>query len=276
MKITTQFTRQELASRLSKASSAVKTVCGVGNNAAILFMLESHDEIKKTPLYRHKVKYAFKEAITAMNDYRKHLRSASMNGNRFFCLEDMSPEVRDKYGNITNEEYFDYWESVGSFAYQKIKPHCLCLMHKYKSYLEDIGVQHAREKSFAFVTDVLLNIAESMYNDVIEQIAIEYSFDSKNISRFFHKFCISDLKQKWRKAWVVFDPDASLDIPEDKFRNIELSIEQIVDALRNQDTIYDSIIDATQGYDDIFRTKKQHKDAIREIRRVKRENKKAV
>jgi hypothetical protein len=276
MKLTTKFTKQDILARLSKASSAIKTVCGVGNNTAILFMLEAHDEIKATPLYRHQVKHAFKEAIKAMNDYRKQLRSSSMNGNRFFCLEDMSEELREKYGDITNEEYFDYWESIGSLAYEKVKPLCLCLMHKYKAQLEDRGGRYAREKALAFVADVLLNVAVSMYDDVARQVASEYSFDTNAISKFFFKFSINDLRKKWRKAWMAFDPDASIDIPEDKFRNIELTIEQIVDTLRNQDTIYDSIIDATKDYGEIFRTKQHHKNAVRDIRRVKSENKKAV
>jgi hypothetical protein len=39
-----------------------------------------------------------------------------------FHLDDLEPSVRRKYGDITDREYYDFWASTGSQAYQQSKP----------------------------------------------------------------------------------------------------------------------------------------------------------
>ena len=36
-----------------------------------------------------------------------------------FHLDDLEPSVRRKYGDITDREYYDFWASTGSQAYQQ-------------------------------------------------------------------------------------------------------------------------------------------------------------
>ena len=110
----------------SCSAAVVKLVCGVGNNAAWVVMMEGYDHAKRCKGIRrgvkggHLVGWYFKRAINDFNDYERHLLRAQEN--RMFHLADMSEDVRRKYGDISDDEYYEFWKGVGAVAYGKTKP----------------------------------------------------------------------------------------------------------------------------------------------------------
>lgn len=111
---------------LGCAAAVVKLVCGVGNNAAWVVMMEGYDHAQRCKCIRrgvkggHMVGWYFKRAINNFNDYERHLLRAQEN--RMFHMADMSEDVRRKYGDISDDEYYEFWKGVGAIAYGKTKP----------------------------------------------------------------------------------------------------------------------------------------------------------
>lgn len=111
---------KDLAQRMAKASGIVKLICGVGNNAAWLVVLDGYDHARKCKAYKHEVKRAFKMAIEEWHHYEARLVYAKEN--RMFHLDDLGEKARKTFGDISDREYYDFWSSVGGPAYEKTRP----------------------------------------------------------------------------------------------------------------------------------------------------------
>ena len=111
------MTEAEAQKAIGNAAAVVKLVCGVGNNAAWLVMLDAYDHARKCKRYGFRQKQTFKQAIKEFHDYERGLKYATQN--RMFHLADMNDETRRKYGDITDAEYYEFWKGIGGPAYQK-------------------------------------------------------------------------------------------------------------------------------------------------------------
>lgn len=269
-------TLKDIEYMLTYSSSMAKSVCGVTNNYAILVMLDAHDRIKKTDIYRHQVKLAFKQAISEMQAYRRMLKMGNPRGLRFFNLNDMTPETRNKYGDITNEEYYDYWESIGSLAYTKTKDLMNSLAYKYEKVLIEKGCKYHKELAWVMVASVALSVAVGQYEGVIQQCSDELSITAAELNEMLSPFNMNNINMRWKRAWELADPECSVKMDKDQFRNIELGIEQLSAALRDPLLVYDSVIDSTSSYDEIFASKKKQKEIIKEMKSCKSEFNKSL
>lgn len=126
------FTVAEVERAIALSSGVVKVVTGVGNSAAHLIMLNSLAELKKTKLYRHQAKRAFKLALDEMDAYKRNLLHPT-TGVRYFHLDDLQPKERARFASdATDADYFDYWTNPGAVAYEKTKPFITSLWNKYR------------------------------------------------------------------------------------------------------------------------------------------------
>ena len=211
-----------------------------------------------------------------MQAYRRLLRMGNPRGLRFFNINDMLPETRQKYGDITSEEYYDYWESIGSLAYTKTKDLMNSLAYKYEKVLIEKGSKHHKELAWVMVASVALSVAVGQYEGVIQQCCEELHVTAAELDEMLSPFNMNSVNLRWKRAWELADPECSVKMEQDKFRNIELGIEQLSDALRDPLLVYDSVIDSTKEYEEIFTSKKKHKEIIKEMRSCKSEFNKSL
>lgn len=120
----------DLEHRICQCSGFVKMMTGVANNAALMVMAECIDKIADKrwegsyavlphhphPAYKGRVKQLFNIVIKERNFYRIALRCPMPGEIRFFCLSDIPEEARKKYGVITDEQYFEFWEKYRSLC----------------------------------------------------------------------------------------------------------------------------------------------------------------
>ena len=121
------MTKEEIEKVVGKSAAIFKLVCGVGNNAAWLVMMEGYDHARRCKAFRrslkggHSVGWYFKRAINDFNAYERNLLTTPVN--RMFHVADMSDEVRRKYGDISDVD-LDVWyadrEAVPSWAAQAV------------------------------------------------------------------------------------------------------------------------------------------------------------
>lgn len=258
----------ELTHRMAHASSVVKLVCGVGNNATALIMLEAHDYIKQHPNYRQRVKMLYRLAIQRQRDMEKVLLHTSTN--RFFHLGDMSPETRKIYGNISDAEYFEFWQGTGARAYTETRPMLTSLWNKYRLSLIHHDILHADSLAWSMTAMAAMELACKMYDSVVRTVANDNDLPHQALNNVFQFFNLRPVADIWRTALDATEPKAcGYELDEMEDRNIQMGIEQLEEAWNNTDTIFDMAAGATEDFAEMFRTKGEWKKALRVIKEAK-------
>lgn len=258
----------EVVVALSRAASVVKLVCGVANNASFLVMLDAHDRIKHHPNYRQNVKKTYKAALKAWHDYEAMLVSAK--GNRFFHVDDMDPAVRKRYGNITDQQYYEFWASTGGAAYQKTRPLITSLQNKYRLSLVQHGVKHADSIAWVMTALAALELARQMYESALKTTADNEFLPRDLIRRVFKSFDLSHIIHLWRKALNMTE-SAEYDLDEVEKRNIDYGLQQLQEAWANTGTLFNSVKTSVQDYGEVFRTKHERRMAMAELNLLEEE-----
>lgn len=258
---------EQMARQMANAASSVKLVTGVANNAAVLVMLYAHDKIKQHPRYKHKVKQAFRQALKTREDYERQLLHTQTN--RFFHVDDMIPSSRKVYGaDFTDQQYFEFWQSLGGPIYNKSWPFITSLWNKYRLSLINHHIEHPELLAWPMVAMSCLELARKLYQRVLDEAIEEYKFSRRLVERTFKDFDIDPVVKAWHKALSLLENTSyQLEPTEDK--NIEMGLLQILDIWANPENFYDSTMEVIPAYDDIFRTKGEMKKALRNISEVR-------
>lgn len=254
---------------LDDATKIVKLMTSVGNNVAWLVMLDAYDHAKRHYRFFQSVKgggrvsWHFKKAIDAYKDYERRLLRATEN--RMFHVDDIADERRRMFGNISDEQYLEFWKGVGGVAYQQAKPLITSLWNKYRVPLARRSIRDAEHTAWPLTAKSVLDIAGAI---------LEYTYkdcDAMNIPRavantVFGQFSLKKVSDMWEKAVYMMEPSLeTLDLDPIETRNIEIGIEQLLQKLVSPDIIYSSTLGSIEDYDEIFATKGFQKKVIREI-----------
>lgn len=262
--ILTKYDKKELTLRMSKASGVIKTNCGIANNAAWAATLEAHDHVKNHPRYRFNVKRAFREAIDLFR--RRELQIVHDEKNRLFHLADLLPESRRRYGDITDSDYYEYWCSSGQTAYYQKRAWATAVRNKFRLTLERHGVPYADDASWAMMADACLRMAQARYANVTNFCVEEWQVPRALVDDIFGLLNMEAVADKWDAALTLLVPEtANYKLEESEQRNIQLSLDQLMEQWTSVVTITDSLHETIQERDDIFRSKKEQRKALIEV-----------
>ena len=259
---------EETVEAMRSAAAVIKLICGVANNAAWLVALDGYDHARKCKNYRHQVKRLFSQAVDSYHEYERRLLYAEEN--RMFRLSDMSPEVRSKYGDITDREYYDFWAGMGAPAYNKTRPLLTSLWNKYRLSLLREGVQDAEHVAWVMVGMAAIELAVKMYGRAIDECE-QSGIHRKILDKVFGQFSLAKTCELWKRALYALCPGTrDIEPSELDKRNITLGLEQLCDAWISPDLLYNSTMEAVADYAEIFRSKKEQKNAMISISEAKR------
>lgn len=271
----TQEEIDELTNHVASASSVVKLMCGVANNAAWLVMAKAFDCLKKSPRYKHDVKRLFKAASTEIHRYENRLVTATIY--RMFHVADMSPEIRRRYGDITDRDYYEFWKGIGATAYTKTQPYIESLQHKYAL---SVGKHHVKDPEIvAWVMTAMaaLNIATEAYNRALKTCEENYNLKRPLLERFFGQFNLKPVADRWMTAMFAFAPDTDgYELDEVEERNIAVGIDQLADAWLSPDTLYTSTGDTVAEYEEVFASKGFQRKIMTEIADIHHETNRII
>jgi len=254
---------------LDDATKIVKLMTSVGNNVAYFVMLDAYDHAKRHYRFFQSVKgggrvsWHFKKAVEAYKDYESRLLRATEN--RMFHVDDIADERRRMFGNISDEQYMEFWKGVGGVAYQRVKPFITSLQNKYRLPLSRRGIRDAERTAWVLTASAVLDIAG---------VILEYTYkdcDEMNIPRavanaVFGQFSLKKVLDMWETAVYMMEPSLeTMELDPIENRNIEIGIEQLLEKLVSPDIIYSSALGSIEDYDEIFATKGFQKKVIREI-----------
>lgn len=261
------MTREELERNIGSVASMVKLTCGVANNCAISIMLDAHDQVKRHPAYRQRVKMLYRQALEAWHDYERALLHA--NHNRFFHVEDMSERTRKKYGDITDRDYFDFWKGLGAHAYTVSRPFVTSLWNKYRLSLINHRVDNPDTLAWAETGSACLFLAVNVWEEAVRQANQEGKIPMNVCKFLFGNFSLKKVLAAWKMAVLATDPTVVFDLEDVEQRNIEAGILQLAELWASPELLYNSTMEALPDFEDIFRTKGEMKKSLREIGELK-------
>lgn len=249
--------------------SLTKLVTGVCNNATYLIMMEAMRHLDGHPNYIGRTRRLFKDAVREWEHYEKSLLYGSKN--RFFQVANMSPETRAKYGDITDKEYFEFWQGTGGTAYAKTKPLITSLANKFKLSFEKDGFKHADILQWPMVTCACMQMCIHLWERSTREACQDFKLDFDRFKKNVECLCIRKPYNSWRYALYTLEPLVKNDI-EDKasMDNIELGIQQLYDAWTSPEGLYGVTAETIEDYDEIFAGKSVVKRAVREVTGLKK------
>jgi hypothetical protein len=246
----------------------VKLVCGMGNNAAWVLCLDALDQLRKHPSYRQNVKRAFKEAMEEFARYERGLIYAL--NNRMFHVNDMTDDIRAKYTDISDRDYYDFWASNGGVIYQKTKPMVTSLVNKYRLSLLSHGVKNAEIVAWGLTALAGLDIAVKIWRSAIRTNAREYDFPEKRLYPLFKGLSLEPVAKKWRAAMQRLE-STTYKLESLELKNITQGLVQLAQAWSDPETVFGSAYANTKEWGEVFSDKKAKQNAMREILAVKKE-----
>lgn len=255
------LTAEKLTEALPYISAIVKQVMGVANNVAQVAMFNARDDLRQHPQYRQRVKQAFKAAFRAWDEYEKKLINPA--GLRYFHVEDMPTEIRKRYGEITDREYYEYWQNVGWSVYSKYCNFVSMLDNKFRLSLQKHGVPHAEILCRAMTTEQLLWIALQRYKDACKVVHKETALPYSALDYLFGCFSLKAVHQRRAKAMTMLIPNFPLE--EIEVKNLRMSVEQLYEVIADVPEMYEGVKKSTEDYQELFRTKGEWKKQLRLI-----------
>lgn len=267
---------EEIVKAVSNAAAIFKLVCGVGNNAAWLAMMDGYDHAKRCKAFRrslkggHMVGWYFKKAVNDFKDYERQLLTTEKN--RMFHVADMTEDVRRKYGDISDAEYYEFWKGVGGVAYAKTQPHITSLWNKYRVSLIKHDVKDAEHVAWVMTAQAAIDLSLAMYESAMKECETGMNLHRKLLDGIFGQFSLKTVSKDWMRALMLLAPETDnyqLDSTEE--RNIEFGLQQLMEAWLDPELLYSSASGAVDDYEEIFATKGFVKKVQREIADVRAE-----
>jgi len=282
-----RLTVKDLEERVLRCSGFVKMMCGVSNNAALLIMMDCLNKIadvrskesykmkpyRPHPKYKHAVKEAFRRVLDEKRNYRNALLYASGHPIRFFHVASMPEETRKLYANLTDKEYFEFWEGTGAQAYQKSQVLIGSLHNKFRLSMLNQNVQNEDLVAWGLVGATVLELAITIYDDTVRYVfeACEGLIDMQALNSFFDPFSLRRVSRAWQNALTLMAPetrDYSLNCVDE--RNAALGVIQLQELWGSPDMPYDAVIAAVKDFqEDIFSKKSYAKKMIRDLTKMK-------
>lgn len=260
---------KELEQAVATITGLVKTTCGVANNAAWMACLEAYDKAKLHPNFRKKsregqsIKKMFKNVV---EEYHKYERALIYGGPPyFFRLQDLSPDKRKSFGNISDSEYYDLWTAIGAQAYTKTRSFITCLANKFKVSLESHGVPNADIVSWIITATACLRTARRVFDSSMRQCGQMIGIPGAKLAKVYKAFDMTVIYNEWVKAEYAIEPMTDYELDDIEVKNIKVGIEQLEENWMSSRTLYGSAIDVFDEYDEVWRTPGEQKKAIGKV-----------
>lgn len=267
---TCAMTQEELTEHVAQLSSSIKVVLGIVNNAAYSACLEAIDNIRKHRNYRHQVKRAFKDAMDEFKAYEHRLIYAEQN--RLFRLDDLIPEQRKRYGNITDREYYEFWCSTGASAYSQNRQWVTNLWNKFRLSCTNHGVPDAGTVAWAMAAEACLLLAVSVHENWMRVGAEDYGIPSLLLTEIFGQLSLVKVERQWNKASSMLEPlTDTYQLTTLEQKNIQLGVDQLQDELVSLAAIHNGMKESIEAYSEVFRTPGEQKKTLRQVAEMLRQ-----
>lgn len=257
-------TARQYAAAAGLAGTLTKFYCGIANNAAWPVVLEAMDHARLSRRFKGEAKQAFNRCMAAWRAYEVGL----VYGGRSFHMASLPADMRKRYGNITDREYYEFWCATGGVMYEKTRPLITSLANKYRLPLERQKMEDAEHIAWLLAARAALSVAWNIFDNNLSECAKKSDISVRLLHKAVAAYDISKVLRAWERAVLHFSGATTIEVSDLEDKNIRHGLVQLCEAWTDIDNIIHAYLQTAEDYPEVWRTKGEMQKALREISEI--------
>ena len=167
---------------------------------------------------------------------------------------------------ITDEEYYDLWESQGLVAHAKNKALINSLIWKLQKSFNERGDKNAEVLALLCAGEAIIRLCLVHHNEKMKVFRDQYGYGLEDVHRCFEMFNIAKAAHQWHIALNSLDHNICEKLCEilDE-RNVVIGLKQIMEELTEVDNVLNITRENVVNNREIFRNKRTWLGEIQNI-----------
>lgn len=220
--------------------------------------LDIIDKVKATKHFKQGVKKGLNGYISEMKIKRAQLLYPPHGSTRMFHVGDFNKSTLMKFREgITDEEYYDLWESQGLVAHAKNKTLINSLIWKLQKSFNERGDKNAEVLALLCAGEAIIRLCLVHHNEKMKVFRDQYGYGLEDVHRCFEMFNIAKAAHQWHIALNSLDHNICEKLCEilDE-RNVVIGLKQIMEELTEVDNVLNITRENVVNNREIFRNKR--------------------
>lgn len=220
--------------------------------------LDIIDKVKATKHFKQGVKKGLNGYISEMKIKRAQLLYPPLGSTRMFHVGDFNKSTLMKFREgITDEEYYDLWESQGLVAHAKNKKLINSLIWKLQKSFNERGDKNAEVLALLCAGEAIIRLCLVHHNEKMKVFRDQYGYGLEDVHRCFEMFNIAKAAHQWHIALNSLDHNICEKLCEilDE-RNVVIGLKQILEELTEVDNVLNITRENVVNNREIFRNKR--------------------
>lgn len=220
--------------------------------------LDIIDKVKATKHFKQGVKKGLNGYISEMKIKRAQLLYPPHGSTRMFHVGDFNKSTLMKFREgITDEEYYDLWESQGLVAHAKNKTLINSLIWKLQKSFNERGDKNAEVLALLCAGEALIRLCLVHHKEKMKVFRDQYGYGLEDVHRCFEMFNIAKAAHQWHIALNSLDHNICEKLCEilDE-RNVVIGLKQIMEELTEVENVLNITRENVVNNREIFRNKR--------------------
>ena len=220
--------------------------------------LDIIDKVKATKHFKQGVKKGLNGYISEMKIKSAQLLYPPHGSTRMFHVGDFNKSTLMKFREgITDEEYYDLWESQGLVAHAKNKTLINSLIWKLQKSFNERGDKNAEVLALLCAGEAIIRLCLVHHNEKMKVFRDQYGYGLEDVHRCFEMFNIAKAAHQWHIALNSLDHNICEKLCEilDE-RNVVIGLKQIMEELTEVDNVLNITRENVVNNREIFRNKR--------------------
>ena len=229
--------------------------------------LDIIDKVKATKHFKQGVKKGLNGYLSEMKIKRAQLLYPPLGSTRMFHVGDFNKSTLMKFReDITDEEYYDLWESQGLVAHAKNKTLINSLIWKLQKSFNERGDKNAEVLALLCAGEAIIRLCLVHHNEKMKVFRDQYGYGLEDVHRCFEMFNIAKAAHQWHIALNSLDHNICEKLCEilDE-RNVVIGLKQIMEELTEVDNVLNITRENVVNNREIFRNKRTWLGEIQNI-----------
>lgn len=257
----------ECTAEISAGFTYYTELMGIVNNAAWMACLDALEYARRHPNYNKQCKggyTAHSEFDRTMKMFKAYRRNLIYGSDSIFHVSDIDPDFRECLKpDITDSEFYDFWEASGFNAYQISWPFFTCLENKNEQMFLKTGDMSPKETAWVTTAAQTLTMATTSFRTITDEAVAKsvhmcHTYGTRRTRMmyegFFRQFDLSSVCKAWQRAALALMDAPDVTMEDYQARNIAQGYQQLGGEWLKPSNRLKTAVKTIDDYADLFRT----------------------
>lgn len=233
--------------------------------------LDAIDKVKEAGEYRFGLKKQINTFLAELKRVRMLLIDPPSTGFRMFHLGDLPTVARLRFRkDLTDKEYFEFWENQGMVAFNETHKHLYALQWRYEKALKDKGARKAKVLAWLATACSMVEMYNVSYETLLDRFHKMFGYPKSSLRSVYGGFDLNRAREAWYGCIELFEPNADSVLASClRQHNVELGLQQLSEVLLNCEKQLDFTRMNIEENREVFSSKAAWLEEIDEIVRLK-------